>query len=111
MERSETEPKHVWEEYPGYSFAVQMYHSFDMQMIGNYNELSEEDLEMLAEATHHAHLLVMAKMDQDDFLDLLRSVNSNEDRKQITKDWKFVCSVFSEEFEEFLIKHKSDKGN
>ena len=106
----ETRP--VWEEYPGYSFPVQLYHSFDMHM-SDYEDLSRKELELVAMHVHFAHMLVMARMNEEDYLDLLRSMAgfSPEERIQTMEDWDYVRSVFDDEFVESCRERQRNKGN
>lgn len=111
-ENMSVETKPVWEAYPGFSFPVQQYHSFDLHK-SDYDGASAKDLELIAMHVHLAHMLVMARMDEEDYLDLLRSMTgfSIEERLQVMKDWDYVCSVFDKEFSDSCREHQEFKGN
>lgn len=106
----ETRP--VWDEYPGYSFPVQLYHSFDMHA-SDYKGLSKKELELVEMHIHFAHMLVLARMDEEEYQDLFRSMagSSAEERMQLMADWDYVCSVFDNEFIDLVKEHQINKGN
>ena len=108
----DAKPKPVWEVYPGYSFTVQLYHSFDMYK-ADYEDFSKQELETVAGHVRLAHMLVMARMDEEDYQDLLRSVSdcSAEERAQIKHDWGYVCNVFDEEFLMQVKENMKHAGN
>ncbi|MBR3312039.1 MAG: hypothetical protein IKG15_09505 [Solobacterium sp.] len=99
----------VWERYPGYSYPVQLYHSFDL-LKSECARMSLEDLETYEYHVHLAHMLVMARMDEEDYKELLRSLEK-EERIQARKDWMYVNSVFDDEFYQQVKEHTKHAGN
>lgn len=104
--------KPVWEEYPGYSELVQLYHSFDLKE-EVYGPMSEEETDSVLFHIRLAHMLVLARMDEEDYLDLVRSMQKRpeEEGMNLMQDWRYVCSVFDEEFFEQLKEHRKHAGN